>query len=184
MRKLFYNFIYTYILRWKYKVTVPMFDKCVICAAPHTTNSDLFLGKLFFGIVSNGRAHFLMKKEWFFFPLGIFFRAVGGIPVDRGHKHKVSMTQQMAKIFAKRKCFTLAITPEGTRSANSEWKKGFYYIALEAKVPIILAGIDYATKTIVTNKYIIPNGDIDVQMQEIKQHFAQFKGKHPERFAI
>lgn len=182
MRKVIYNFIFTYILRWKYEVTVPMFDKCVICAAPHTTNSDLFLGKLFYGIVSGGRAHFLMKKEWFFFPLGIFFRAVGGIPVDR--RHKTSLTAQMAEIFAKRKKFVLAITPEGTRAANPNWKKGFYYIAQEANVPILLAAIDYGTHTIKVNKFLRPNGDIDAQMMEIKRYYVQFKGKHPERFAI
>jgi 1-acyl-sn-glycerol-3-phosphate acyltransferase len=182
MRKFLYHFIYTYILGWKYKVTVPEFNKCVICAAPHTANSDLFIGKLFFGNAFKGRAHFLMKKEWFFFPLGVFFRSVGGIPVDR--KHKTSLTQQMTAIFASRDEFHLAITPEGTRSANPKWKKGFYYIALDAKVPIVLIGIDYAKKTITAGKYIIPNGDYDAQLAEIKQYYTQFTAKHPERFAI
>jgi 1-acyl-sn-glycerol-3-phosphate acyltransferase len=90
----------------------------------------------------------------------------------------------MAEVFNKRKKFTLAITPEGTRAANANWKKGFYYIALEAKVPILLAGIDYSTKTISVDKYITPNGDIESQMNEIKQYYTQFKGKYPERFAI
>jgi 1-acyl-sn-glycerol-3-phosphate acyltransferase len=181
MRKVLYGFIYTRILGWKYKVTVPSFDKCVICAAPHTTNYDLFIGKLFYGIIGR-RAHFLMKKEWFFFPLGILFRLVGGIPVDR--KHKTSLTEQMAETFERKKHFDLAITPEGTRSANPNWKKGFYYIALKAKVPIVLIGIDYETKMIIAAKYLWPNGDVDAQMDEIKHYFTQFKGKHPERFAI
>lgn len=181
MRKELYKFIYTHLLGWKYKINIPHFDKCVICAAPHTANSDLFMGKLFYGITGK-RASFLMKKEWFFFPLGLIFRLIGGIPVDRSHK--TSLTQQMVKVFSRRKRFNLAITPEATRSANPDWKKGFYYIAMSAKVPIVLIGIDYRTKTINATKYLWANGDVDGQLNEIKHYFIQFRGKHPERFAI
>lgn len=65
----------------------------------------------------------MMKKEWFFFPLGIFFKAIGGIPVNRDKR--TSMVDQMAERFANSPQFHLAITPEGTRKANPEWKKGF-----------------------------------------------------------
>jgi 1-acyl-sn-glycerol-3-phosphate acyltransferase len=181
MRKELYNFIYKHVLGWKYKISVPKFDKCVICAAPHTTNYDLFIGKLFYGTIGK-KANFLIKKEWFFFPMNYIFHLIGGIPVDR--RHKTSLTEQMVRLFSKRKEFTLAITPEATRAANPNWKKGFYYIALEAKVPIVLIGIDYSTKTIAATKYLWANGDIESQMQEIKHYFTKFRGKHPERFAI
>ena len=71
-----------------------------------------------------------MKKEWFFFPLGIIFKAVGGIPVDRSRK--TSLVDRWFIILLNAK-FHLAITPEGTRKANPNWKKGFYYIALKVK---------------------------------------------------
>ncbi len=79
MKKAIYSFIYYHLLGWKTNVTVPNYDKCVICAAPHTTNMDLFIGKLFYGAIGR-KTSFMMKKEWFFFPLGILFKAVGGIP--------------------------------------------------------------------------------------------------------
>ncbi len=123
-----------------------------------------------------------MKKEWFFFPLGLFFKAVGGIPVDRSRK--TSLVDQMAQHFAKCKKFHLAITPEGTRKANPNWKKGFYFIALNAQVPIVLIGIDYSKKTISATKAIMPSGDINKDMREIKLYFKDFKGKHPENFAL
>lgn len=123
-----------------------------------------------------------MKKEWFFFPLGVIFKAVGGIPVYRGKRN--SLVDQMAERFAASQKFNLAITPEGTRKANPHWKKGFYYIALKAQVPILLIGIDYEKKTITATKEIIPSGDIDKDMQEIKLYFKDFKGKKPENFAI
>lgn len=69
MKKAIYSFIYYHLLGWKTNVTVPNYDKCVICAAPHTTNMDLFIGKLFYGAIGR-KTSFMMKKEWFFFPLG------------------------------------------------------------------------------------------------------------------
>ena len=181
MKKAIYSFIYYRLLGWKTNVTVPNYDKCVICAAPHTTNLDLFIGKLFCGAIGR-KTSFMMKKEWFFFPLGLIFRAVGGIPVDR--KRKTSLVDQMAQQFANSKKFHLAITPEGTRKRNPNWKKGFYYIALKAQVPIVLIGIDYATKTISSTKAIMPTGDIEKDMREIKLYFKNFKGKYPENFSI
>ena len=123
-----------------------------------------------------------MKKDWFFFPLGIIFRAMGGIPVDRSRK--TSLVDQMAKHFQESKKFHLAITPEGTRKANPNWKKGFYYIALKANVPIVLIGIDYEKKVITETKAVIPTGDIDKDMREIKLYFRDFKGKNPENFDL
>ena len=82
MKKALFSFIYFKLLGWKADIQVPDFDKCIICAAPHTSNWDLFIGKLFYGAVGRD-AGFLMKKEWFFFPLGYFFRWMGGIPVFR-----------------------------------------------------------------------------------------------------
>lgn len=181
MKKAIYSFIYYRLLGWKTNVTVQDFDKCVICAAPHTTNLDLFIGKLFYGAIGR-KTYFMMKKEWFFFPLGIFFKAVGGIPVDRSRK--TSLVDQMVNNFTKYKKFNLAITPEGTRKANPNWKKGFYFIALKAQVPIVLIGIDYEKKMISATKAIMPTGDINKDMREIKLYYKDFKGKHPENFTL
>ena len=181
MKQEFCRFIYHRLLGWKTNVTVPFHDKCVLCAAPHTSNWDLLIGKLFYG--SLGRdAHFMMKKEWFFFPLNLVFKAMGGIPVNRSKKN--SLVDQMAGRFDSTRQFNLAITPEGTRKANSEWKKGFYYIALKAQVPIMLFGIDYPSKTISCTRTLIPSGDIEKDMREIKLYFKSFRGKHPECFSI
>ena len=49
MKKAICSFIYYKLLGWKTKVSVPDYDKYIICAAPHTTNWDLFIGKLFMG---------------------------------------------------------------------------------------------------------------------------------------
>lgn len=181
MKKAIFGFIYFKVLGWKAVVNVPDYDKYIICAAPHTSNWDLFIGKLCYGAIGRD-AGFLMKKDWFFWPLGSIFRWMGGIPVERNKR--TSLVEQIIQIAKERKTFHLAITPEGTRKANPDWKRGFYYIAQGAGIPILLAGIDFTTKTITLSKEIIPSGDIDKDMREIKLYFKDFKGKHPERFSI
>ena len=94
------------------------------------------------------------------------------------------MVDQVIKQVNASEKFHLAITPEGTRSPNPNWKKGFYYIALGANIPIVLIGIDYEKKCIKAGKYIIPSGDIDKDMREIKLYFKDFKGKHPHKFVL
>ncbi|MCD8182777.1 MAG: 1-acyl-sn-glycerol-3-phosphate acyltransferase [Bacteroides sp.] len=181
MKKKLYSFIYYRLLGWKTNVTVPSYDKCIICAAPHASNWDLFIGKLFYGAIGR-KTSFMMKKEWFFFPLGLLFKAVGGIPVDR--KHRTSLVDQMAERFASSDRFHLAITPEGTRKANPNWKKGFYFIALKAQVPIVLIGIDYPSKTIAATKAIMPTGDFEKDMREIKLYYKDFHGRNPKNFSF
>ena len=181
MKRAVCSFIYHKLLGWKAKVGVPDFKKCIFCAAPHTTNWDLFIGKLFINAVGR-KSGFLMKKEWFFFPLGAIFRSMGGIPVERDKRS--SMVDQLIEQVKRSDTFHLAITPEGTRSANPNWKKGFYYIAFKAQIPILLAGIDYRTKCITIEKEVFPSGNIEEDMRTIKIYFKRFQGKHPENFTI
>ena len=166
---------------WKEDVDQPTPDKCIICIAPHTSNWDFFIGKTYYTALGR-TSNFLMKKEWFFWPLGPMFRRMGGIPVERS-RH-TSLTDQLAKLALESTHFSLAVTPEGTRSRNTEWKRGFYYIALKAKLPILLYGIDFATKTIVCKRTLIPSGDVETDMRIIADYFKNFKGKHPENVAL
>lgn len=163
------------------EVTVEHPDKYIICLAPHTSNWDFIYGQLYCraeGMTCN----FLMKKEWFFWPLGPLFRKMGGIPVFR-QKH-MSMTDALAETAKKAETFHLTITPEGTRKRNPDWKKGFYFIALKAEMPILLYALDYEKKKIVCTRSFTPTGDVDKDMVEIKQYYKDFKGKKPELFAI
>ena len=181
MIKAFCSWLLFRLMGWKLEITEPHPNKYIICLAPHTSNWDFLIGQLY--SKSQGlKSNFLMKKEWFFWPLGPIFRKMGGIPVWRS-KH-TSMTDNLAEMASKLDVFLLCITPEGTRSANPEWKKGFYYIAQKANIPILLYGVDFERRLIQCTKTIIPNGDIEAQMREIKLYFKDFKGKNPENFAV
>ena len=169
--------------RWGWTVNVDQLhpDKFIICLAPHTSNWDFALGQLY-SRAEGMKINFLMKKEWFFWPLGSIFKSMGGIPVFR--QKKMSMTDSMAETAKQVDQFKLCITPEGTRKRVEEWKKGFYFIALKAGIPILLYGADYERKLIQCTKTIIPSGDLEKDMREIKLYFKDFKGKKPENFTI
>lgn len=169
------------MLGWKIEGITDYPTKCVICVAPHTSNWDLILGKLIYSSLGR-KASFLIKKTWFFFPMNLLFDAIGGIPVDRSKK--TSLTEQMAYQFNTRDHFELAITPEGTRGRNDEWRKGFYYIALEAKVPIIIAVMDYKRKVACFKAVFTPTGDFDKDIVEIKSYYKGATGKHQDNFSL
>lgn len=156
-------------------------EKYIIVMAPHTSNWDFVVGTLY-ARAEGFHCNFLIKKEWFFWPMGILMRKLGGIPVYRDKK--TGSTERLATLAMESKEFHLCITPEGTRQPNREWKRGFYYIALKAQLPILLYGLDYRKKVIECTKVIIPNGDVEGQMAEIKEYFARFTAKKPENFSI
>ncbi|NLX79974.1 MAG: acyltransferase [Proteiniphilum sp.] len=175
------KFLFNKVLGWKISNHVPNPDKCVIAVAPHTSNWDFIIGKLAYN--SLGRpANFLIKKEWFVFPFNIFFKSIGGVPIERNKKS--STTDSLAEEFAKHDKLHLAVTPEGTRKARKEWKGGFYFIALKAQVPIMLIGLDYAKKEAMFLKEFIPTGDFESDIVKIKSHFKGIQGKHPEQFTL
>lgn len=153
--------------------------KCVICVAPHTSNWDFVIGKLFYTSIGCN-ASFLIKKEWFFFPLNLFFHWLGGVPVDRDRR--TSVTDQMAERFAANERFQLAVTPEGTRKRASEWKKGFYYMALKANVPILVAYFDYGKKVVGSMGLFYPTGDADNDILAIRRMYRGVTACHPANF--
>ncbi len=167
---------------WKIDEYVPTgIEKCVVVMGPHTSNWDFIIGRITFANYGVN-AKFLIKKELFFFPLGIIFKRLGGIPVDR--KTNNNITDFAVKLFEENKSLYLVFTPEGTRKYNDRWKKGFYYIAQKANVPIYIAYIDYSTKKGGFERIFEPTGDVDADIREIKQVLSKYKGKFPEQGII
>jgi 1-acyl-sn-glycerol-3-phosphate acyltransferase len=176
--------IYTFLLRligWKYTLHVEIPRKCVLCAAPHTSNWDFVIGMIFYKSIG-GKPYILMKKEWFFFPFKYLLKAIGAIPVNR--KKHTSISDQMIEVFNSKSDFQLAIAPEGTRKKTSHWKTGFYHIALHAGVPITLAAIDYSKKEIHIFANFQPTGNTKGDIDLIKQYYKDVRGKYPNKFSI
>lgn len=147
--------------------------------APHTSNWDFYIGMLGFWAIGV-KAKMLIKKEAFKPGIGILLKKLGGIPVDRSQNN--NLTEKNAQYFKKNKEMIILFTPEGTRSYNEKWKKGFYYLAKSADVPIILGYMDYKNKIGGFKSDFVPTWDEEKDFQTIKDFYKQFTPKHPENF--
>lgn len=164
---------------WKIDPFTPTgVDKAVVVMGPHTSNWDFVIGKIAFSHYKvNGK--FLIKKDLFFFPFGYILKAMGGIPVDRKKKN-VNITEQVVDYFhAHDKCYVV-FTPEGTRSYSPNWKRGFYYIAQKAQVPIYIGYIDYKKKIGGFHSRFEPTGNVEADIKAMKAILSEFEGKFPE----
>jgi 1-acyl-sn-glycerol-3-phosphate acyltransferase len=174
--------LYLKLIGWKIGSQLdPAIKKCVLVAAPHTSNWDypISLATLY---ACGVNVRFLGKKSLFRFPMGILMRATGGIPVDRS-KH-TNMVDAMIHMFEQRDKFILMIPAEGTRGYVKEWKSGFYYTAIGAKVPIVMGYLDYGKKVAGFGDLFYPTGDYQKDLQDIQDFYRQFTAKHPDKSSL
>ncbi len=169
------KFIFQRLMGWKIEGSFdPAVKKAVIIVVPHTSWHDFYLG-LFTRRLTKTQINYIAKKELFRWPFGWYFRWTGGEKLDRTPgQNKV---EAIAEIFKSKEEFRLAMAPEGTRQKVSEWKTGFYYIAMAAEVPIICVAFDYKRKTIVLNEAFYPTGNIDLDLQKLRSYFKGVVGK-------
>ena len=152
--------------------------KAVIAFYPHTSNWDFPLGVLF-RAKHRLQAHWAGKDTLFRGPLRPLFLAMGGIPINR--RIATGVVSQLAAEFARNDEFSICIAPEGTRSKTEHWKSGFYRLALEAKVPVGLAFIDYPKKTIGIEHWIHLTGDEAADLEMIRAGYAGKTALFPDQ---
>jgi 1-acyl-sn-glycerol-3-phosphate acyltransferase len=168
------------LMGWRLEGSAPDLLKYVIIVAPHTSNWD-FLILLAMTFALKVRCVWLGKDSIFRPPFGVIFTLLGGIPIDRSSRQ--SVVEQAVQAFQSRKTMALAIGPEGTRKKTDHWKKGFYYIALGARVPIVFGFADYERKVTGLGPTFVPTGDIQADMEVIRDFYKDIKGKFPEQFS-
>ncbi len=175
------KFIYLKLLGWQVvgNTTFSKNDikKAVIIAVPHTSWYDFMIGILLRKVVGV-KTNFVAKKELFRWPFGYYFRAVGGKALDRtSGQNKV---ETIAQLFNNENEFRLTLAPEGTRKKVKDWKTGFYYIALAAKVPIIMFTLDFENKQNKISEPFYPTGDKIADFEFMKSFYKGVKGKVAE----
>jgi 1-acyl-sn-glycerol-3-phosphate acyltransferase len=152
--------------------------KYVLIGVPHTSNWDFPIGMS--ALVALGiKRTWVGKHTLFKPPLGWFMRAFGGVPLDRSKRH--NFVEQVIAAFEEADRMVIALTPEGTRSHTRFWKTGFYYIALGARVPIVLGFIDYERKRVGFGPLFEPTGDLEADLKIIRSFYADKIGKQPEK---
>lgn len=154
--------------------------KCVLIAAPHTSNWDLPY-TLMVAFVLRLNVYWIGKERLFRWPFGPVMRWLGGIAVDRARSGNLVAASAQAIRDADGP-LALVVPPEGTRSSTRHWKTGFYHIALQAGVPIVMAYMDYPRKRSGLGPVLTPTGDIDADMALVKSYYAQFKGRNWGQF--
>lgn len=165
------------LIGWQLVGEIPNEKRMVVCAAPHTSNWDFFVGlPVIFAM--DVKASIMMKKEAFIWPLSALWAWIGFIPVDR--KAPRGVVGSIVNEFSEREQLWLAIAPEGTRAKAEKWKTGFLSIAEGANVPIMLLSWDYPTKTIQFGPMMTTSGNREQDLLDIQAHFRQFEGRRPE----
>jgi 1-acyl-sn-glycerol-3-phosphate acyltransferase len=158
----------------------PEARKSVLIAAPHTSNWDLPY-TLMVAFALGLQVRWMGKNSLFGFPFGGVMRWLGGIAVNREQSTNL-VAASAQSIRAAQEPLQLIVPPEGTRSKTRYWKTGFYYIALGAVVPIVMAYMDYQRKVSGLGPVFTPTGDIERDMATIKAFYAPFKGKNAHQF--
>ena len=154
--------------------------KCVLIAAPHTSNWDLPY-TLMVALVLRLNIYWMGKDSLFRFPFGPLMRWLGGISIDRSQRNNV-VAASAAALQAADGPVQLVVPPEGTRGRTRHWKTGFYFIALQAGTPIILAYMDYREKRSGLGPVFTPTGDIEADMAVIKRFYAGVQGRNATQF--
>jgi len=181
------KFLY-WLAGWKLNPDMPKeVRRCVMIAAPHTSNWDIYYAKLAFYLMGIPMK-FTVKKEWLRFPFNLFMIPLGALGIDRSPKkpgeERKSMVEAMADLFKQNDEIAMMVTPEGTRSKVTKWKSGFYYVALTAGVPICLGYLDYKNQVAGVGKAVYPTGDYKADMRIIMDFYKDIKGRYPEKFAL
>ncbi len=179
------NFLTSWIARgalrlcgWRMTGSLPDRPRMVIAAGPHTSNWDFLVG-MGAMYAAGFRVSFLGKDTLFRPPLGWLMRWLGGKPVDRAVAHGL-VAETVRQILASEK-FILALAPEGTRKPVSQWRTGFWHVARDAELPIVLGFFDYRAKEVGFGPIIWP-GEVDPDMRTIQAFYASKGAKRPENF--
>jgi 1-acyl-sn-glycerol-3-phosphate acyltransferase len=174
------KFIFTKLMGWKLVNNFPKdLKKYVVIAAPHTSWQDFPIGILARN-TSGVKINFIGKASLFKGPFGFFFKGLGGTPVDRSKSN--NLVDAIVQLFDEKEQFRLALSPEGTRKKVDQWKTGFYHIAKGAKVPIVMATLDFGKKQVKISEPYYTTDDKDKDFEYFYSFFDSDMAKVPEQF--
>lgn len=160
----------------------PMPEKrAIVLGVPHTSFKDFIISYLFYASYDK-TAHVMIKKEFFFFPVGWLLRRLGCIPVDRSNATALvkSLIDEMNKVEE----FHLAIAPEGTRKPVKRWKAGFHLIAKETGVPVYAGYFDWGRKRVGIGERFPLTDDPKADLKRLQDHYETLHlvGKHKDGY--
>lgn len=181
--KLLSRFVF-WVSGWSLNANWPEgLKKAVLIAVPHTSNWDILYARAAFFLMDIP-VRFTIKKEVMIGPLGWLLSGLGAIAIDRKRipgGRKQTYTEAMVTMLKERDELVIMVTPEGTRSQVKKWKSGFYHIALGAEVPIVIGYLDYKKKEAGIGTCLFPNGNMNEQIEELKDFARTVTPKYPDK---
>jgi 1-acyl-sn-glycerol-3-phosphate acyltransferase len=169
------------LMGWKALNGVAPAPKAIIIGVPHTSSWDFVISYLYYTSVG-GNTSFVIKKEFFYWPLSVLLKRLGGIPIDRSKG--VSVIKQIIQEMNQRETMHLAITPEGTRKRTKRWKAGFHAIAKATGAKVYLGLFDFGRKEIGWVTEFELSNDPEEDLRRMKAFYREYKlvARNPELF--
>jgi 1-acyl-sn-glycerol-3-phosphate acyltransferase len=165
-------------VRWRLEGEIPEHTRCVLVCAPHTSWWDLWATVLF-GAAAGVQVSWLGKHTLFWWPNRVLLEALGGIPIRRDGGDDT--VKQVVARFAEGGDLVLAISPEGAKRRRPWWRSGFWYIARDANVPIVVASLDWKRRVCRLGPTIVPT-NLQDDMETIRNALQDVTPRHPELF--
>lgn len=170
-----------WLLGWRIVGEIPNVPKAVVIGAPHTSNVDGLVAAASI-LALRLKLNVMAKAELFRWPFGYFWRFLGVIPVDRANAH--GLVRASLQKFEERDQLFVGIAPEGTRKGAAKWKMGFYHIAKEAGVPVVVGVLDYGRKEVRLALTLFPGDDEVADMEKIMACYQSAQPARPERLSL
>jgi 1-acyl-sn-glycerol-3-phosphate acyltransferase len=158
----------------------PEAERCVVIAAPHTSNWDFpftLLGAFALGM----NIRWLGKASLFRGPMGPLMRWLGGIAVHRDRNTQLVASSVQA-LRAAPGPLQLVLAPEGTRARAAQWKSGFHHIARGAGLGIQLAYLDWGRRRLGLGPLVTPTDDLEGDIARMRAFYAPIRGRRPAQF--
>ena len=166
---------------WKFDIPDlaerPELRHCVVAVAPHTSIADFFVGAAVLWEAGVNPRIFI-KKEFFNFFTNRILKGLGAVPVDRGNVHN-NLVSMAALLLRENEDVCVVITPEATRKPVKRFKRGFYEIARQGGVPVVLGYMDFKEKRAGYGPTISPSGNYEEDVAKMIAFFTPVHAKNP-----
>lgn len=169
------------LLGWRVEGELsPRAARCVVIAAPHTSNWD-FPYTLLAAFALGMHIRWLGKASLFRAPFGGVARWLGGIPVPRDRSSNL-VASSVAALVGALGPLQVVVSPEGTRARAAQWKTGFHHMARGAGLPIQLSYLDWGERRCGLGPLVDPGDDVQADIAHIKAFYAPFRGRNAQQF--
>ena len=104
---------------------------------------------------------------------------MGGMSINRkgGLSNVAALTEMMKETDE----LVLVMSPSGFLKYLDHWKSGFYYLALQADVPVLCSFVDYKTKTAGLVPLVVHlTGDPKTDMDAFREAYRGMEGLWPK----